>query len=226
MTLKTLWWICLKDKMSETDNKAELFGKYPERYRVKISELPSEYQENIYLRKIDSQNRRQSFSEEKQALVSDPEFDVSKAIEERKGPFVEIAGPTEDGFELVDVGILDKKLIVTNIEPGLPLWSLDGQKFIVGHVDQQVDATNMPYKGGSIGIILCAALNLGEVFFKEAKRVLEPGGLLILDHLGSEYPEQIANLGFKNVRLMAENAWHKESPEEKQLTYAGIWVKL
>ena len=47
------------------------------------------------------------------------DFELEKELDLRKGPVIEIAGPTTSGFRDIDIQKLSKKLIVTNLTLGI-----------------------------------------------------------------------------------------------------------
>lgn len=82
-----------------------------------------------------------------------------------------MAGPTDPGLDLADLSKIDKKMYVSNIEPGLPLWSREGEHLgYIGKVDFQADATNLPLKTDSIGALFVSAMyrDIREKFLLEA----------------------------------------------------------
>lgn len=120
------------------------------------------------------------------------DFDVLKRLAETKGILLEVAGPTEGGYGLVDINNLPKKLFISNISPGKPQFDPETGKFIGygGKVDFVEDATKMTFNENSVGAIFSSCIgsinveglqqdDIREKTIKEAYRVLEPGGLLI-----------------------------------------------
>src|SRR6185503_12480423 len=54
-----------------------------------------------------------------------PGFVVGDALKEVQGPFVEMAGPTREGYQVTGIPALPKKLLTSNVFPGTPYF--DGQ---------------------------------------------------------------------------------------------------
>jgi len=72
-------------------------------------------------------------------------------IESVVGPIVEIGGPTERGFRLLqDLPILTSRPEITNVPD---FFGTDPQK-----IDKLVDGMDMPYEEGSIGMFLASSL--------------------------------------------------------------------
>lgn len=112
-------------------------------------------------------------------------FDAAKSLRERKGNFIEVGGPTTQGYELVNINRLDRRLYITNIDPkGCPLFDpFSRTPRVVRYlpIDFPADATNLKFTDKSIGALFASCLN-GNIRSKaiaEAARVLEDGGLLI-----------------------------------------------
>ncbi len=113
-------------------------------------------------------------------------FDILEQLRTRKGSFVELGGPTERGYELVDINKLDRKLHVTNIDPrGCPIYDpynpaiKNPIRFLP--IDFQADATNLKFADNSISALFASCLNndIRTRAIAEIARVLEEGGLLI-----------------------------------------------
>ncbi len=120
------------------------------------------------------------------------DFDALKRLAETKGILLEVAGPTEEGYNLVDIKKLPKKLFITNITPGRPQFDPETGEFIGygAKVDFVEDATKMTFNENSVGAVFSSCIGsinvegleqdgIREKTIKEAYRVLEPGGLLI-----------------------------------------------
>lgn len=143
-------------------------------------------------------------------------FDVYQSLHERKGAFIEIAGPTEQGYAMVDFARLEKKVWESNVYDGTPLYDTQTGEFI-GYdqkVDFQADVRVLPFADGTIGAIFCSHLgtltqkqetleegltqtrDLREHALHEAFRALEKGGLLIWQG-GTQHDLHVANhVGF------------------------------
>lgn len=77
------------------------------------------------------------------------DFNIEEKIKELKGPYIEIAGPTAKGYELIDVNNLDKKLYVSNL--------YDSSRR--GQLDFRGDVKRLPIKDASVGALFVS--NLG-----------------------------------------------------------------
>ena len=145
----------------------------------------------------------------------DPDFDIEEKLKNVKGLLIEKAGPTESGYSMVDTQGLGKKIYTSNIYEGCPILE-DGKTVnFFGKVDFQADAKKLPFRNGTIGAVFCSCLGkvctddedffrnrmknviLREEAIKEALRVLEPGGLLILQDFWMEDMKMAEHLGFK-----------------------------
>lgn len=83
----------------------------------------------------------------------------SSMPQELKGPIIEIGGPTELGYYLLDGLRLESKPIITNIS-ATPLQHSPKAAQFARQVDELVDATNMKYADGSVGVFLMAAMSI------------------------------------------------------------------
>lgn len=112
-------------------------------------------------------------------------FSVTESIKQLSGPLIEIAGPTEEGYDLVDFSKLgnDKKLFISNLSPGCPLYDQMTGEFLgyAGKLDFQADATKMPIKNEGCGALFasCVPTQIREKTLAEAHRVLQEGGLFV-----------------------------------------------
>jgi hypothetical protein len=111
------------------------------------------------------------------------DFDLLETIKGLNSPVIEVAGPTDRGFELIDESKLDREVWVSNISPGYPMWNDNTGEFIgyFGKVDFQADATTLPFATDSLGGILASCLpsEVREDAIKEASRSLKEGGVLV-----------------------------------------------
>lgn len=154
-------------------------------------------------------------------------FNVYKKIEALRGPLIEIAGPTEKGYRsLVDIPRLKKRLYISNVSPSVAKYTDRQPVELLGPVDFRTDATNVSLKDKSVGALFCSALGpigfvgqrdaaadaaainernlLREGFIKEAEKVLEANGLLILrDFLKRDVEFALQN-GFQLDQLKAD----------------------
>ncbi|MCL4367545.1 hypothetical protein M1563_05265 [Patescibacteria group bacterium] len=88
-------------------------------------------------------------------------FDAVETLNNLKSTLIEVAGPTGSGFDLVDTSLLDRKVFVSNIAPGCPIY--DGQTgqfaFYLGRVDFEADSTKLPFAYECLGGIFASCLN-------------------------------------------------------------------
>lgn len=75
-------------------------------------------------------------------------FDIYEKLKQVRGPFIEVAGPTEGGYRLVDVQQLGKKVYVSNRSTS---WAR-------GKLDFEASATDIPAKSESIGALFVSCL--------------------------------------------------------------------
>lgn len=123
------------------------------------------------------------------AQRNDEFFDLQWALRSRKGAFIEVAGPTPQGYDFIDIKTLDRALHISNIKP-LPFLCMGPEKgwsFVYEHKPNFLaDARRLPFADLSLGAIFLSwpGGNLIEDFIKEADRTLESGGLLIWQGMG------------------------------------------
>jgi SAM-dependent methyltransferase len=131
---------------------------------------------------------------------------VTQLIESLKGPIVEVAGPTLQGYEFLDTYriALPSLPIVTNIEKEFEAWNPLKDTFAAVSVDRVADIRNLPFEDSSLAMIMVSNLvlssytdaaheaamleyeqplnpkeNLHLFLYKEAMRTLQPGGVLL-----------------------------------------------
>lgn len=158
-------------------------------------------------------------------------FNYDRAVENIKGPVVEIAGPTAQGYQ-----------IVGNKIPAIPFVTNASQGF--DKLDALMDARHLPFRRGTIGMLLASCVTIlpreelrsqfadmnlmlakseyaiypehpypGSTFrfnqripiIEEASRVLEPNGLLVWRG-GTEEDIRVAEYnGLSLVRVRSED---------------------
>lgn len=133
-----------------------------------------------------------------------PEVDLQAELNSRQKPFMEFGGPTYDGFQIIEGLQMPQKVLVSNIEPGYPLF-VDGRKRLVGRVDQVADITEMPLENESLGAVFASAIHadLHAKALAEAARVLEPGGLIFWQNGKAGDLELAKDAGLEVVRFMS-----------------------
>src|SRR3989338_7873919 len=102
-------------------------------------------------------------------------FAIREALAQRRGPFVELAGPTHRGYQMIPSDFFDRereRIFVSNITTNPPQG---------GEVQLAADAGQLPFADESLGAVLACELPrfVREPAITEASRALEEGGLLI-----------------------------------------------
>lgn len=163
-------------------------------------------------------------------------FDIKKRLSAIDGPFVEVAGPTEKGYKIIELDELDKKVFILNITPGASDFDDQTGEFVgfYGKVDFIADARELPFKDGAIAAIFCSdlgklystsvtvdqnqsgnKLNLRADALKEIFKALKPEGILVWKG-GTEDDAVFArNIGFKVRQYEVSNIarlQYKEKP--------------
>lgn len=165
----------------------------------------------------------------------DPDFDIEKKLESINGPLIEVAGPTEGGYSIIDMDSLGNKIYVSNLTKGCPI-SKDGKTVnYFGKVDFQADAKQLPFQEGKIGAVFCSCLGkvgktngdllrermenvlLREKAIEEAMRVLEPGGLIVIDNFVLEDMKMAEHLGF----VIKQKSVDARLPEYVRCSFIG-----
>lgn len=115
------------------------------------------------------------------------DFSVRQALEATKGPFIEVGGPSEDeywlGYSLYDTKFLNKKLHVSNVNPGVPIVNRKGEVVRYGRkVDFRADARQTPLRDESVGALFASNLpqEIRADVTEEGRRIVEPGGLFFI----------------------------------------------
>jgi hypothetical protein len=95
-----------------------------------------------------------------------PDLDLQRIVAGLQKPFVEIGGPTEDGFYFLDGLDLNTEPIITNITDN-PLPYAKNAKQLAAKVKEILDARAMPYEDGSIGIFLMSGMSITSDWYVE-----------------------------------------------------------
>ena len=133
--------------------------------------------------------------------------EIKSYIEKCDGLIIEIAGPTPQGYDFLrEYNIqMPDELIVTNVTKETKVWDFKNKTMVLKTIDEAADIKNLPYKDNSVALIFVSYLSittdhgdesiktaLGEYarplqpitnlhlfLYKEASRILKPGGLMI-----------------------------------------------
>lgn len=143
-----------------------------------------------------------------------------------KRPLIEVAGPTIEGYNLVNVNELDKKLHTSNIFPGGYFVNTEDEIKYEGKVDFQADAQKLPFKNGIVGAVFCSCLGviysgqndilketaeLRKNTLEEAFRVLTNGGVLIWEGGKEEDVKFAQEIGFKVNQFKTNKYLNKQN---------------
>lgn len=133
----------------------------------------------------------------------DKDFDLEEAIRKALGPLLEVGGPTDYEYYQTDIDNSGRKMHVSNIYPGQPLYDLSSDnKDPIGYkgkVDLQADATNLAIRDNSLGVLFasCLPIPIRQGLLEEASRVLRPGGLFIVPGFKDEEIDAAKKMGFE-----------------------------
>lgn len=183
---------------------AEDITQSPEKQRQEFNLYISQIPERLHEQETEifiSRGIAEKIVEEKKELG----FELANELSSRNGIFIEIAGPTPEGFSLVDYEKLDRPVLTSNIKPGIPLWDDKTGELVTywGKVDFQADSQKLPLRNESVGALFgsCLEQNTIPKTLKEAARILEPRGILVLQQVMESSLNQIEpmfeELGFK-----------------------------
>lgn len=140
-------------------------------------------------------------------------FVAEKEINKIKSPMVEVAGPTNDGFEpLVDVKKIKQKVHQSNLFRAEQVPEVTPDYQDLSKIDFQADATKLPIADNSVGALFvsCLSVDIRKPSIEEVSRVLEQGGLFIY------------KAGVKeDFQVMAENGLELEKYQVKLGYYGG-----
>lgn len=114
-------------------------------------------------------------------VVRPGNFYLRRELRKLQAPFIEVAGPTREGFvfhDLDETGELKKidlakeqKVFVSNLYSGKPEFEKGGFVQFYGLVDFVTDARITPIRGGSIGALFCSCL--GEISSGGVEKIME-----------------------------------------------------
>lgn len=164
-------------------------------------------------------------------MIIDRNFNLEEFLNSIKGPFVEVGGPTSDGYWFGNKNVNleelkkdpNKKVVISNIYPGLPVWGRNHKLRFEGTVDMQADATLLPLRDSSVGALFTS--NLGNdvlnEFIPEAARVLAGNGLLFVQGLPENQVQAINQKGFA-----IREAWKEISSFGSRELYSTVFQKV
>lgn len=145
----------------------------------------------------------------------DSDFDVEKRLKELKGPMIEIAGPTEEGYDLVDLDNFEekfnKKFLVSNVfhnDHAVNRADFAPNKITV---DFQASASALPIKNNVASAIFCSCLG------SDAKRGEEENRRLEEIHR-KEYSSSKED-GVKDKRSESEKEEQKQLEDELRIQF-------
>lgn len=112
-------------------------------------------------------------------------FSLIDEIRNRQRVFIEIGGPTPKGFELINFSDFLKRVFVSNITRGNPIYNSETAE-LLGYgneekIDFLTDGRRMPFRDGSISVcfISCLPVKIRKDVLEDVVRVLEDGGLVV-----------------------------------------------
>lgn len=125
-------------------------------------------------------------------------FLLIEEVKRIKGFFVEVGGPTKDGFDLIDYKDIRKRIFISNITKGVSEYDTKTGEFLgyFGKIDFLIDGRHLPFKDNSIGIIFASYLphNMRMSIWAEIFRVMRNNGLLIWQgYIEKEKIEKLMN---------------------------------
>lgn len=149
-------------------------------------------------------------------------FDLIGALHATHGAFLEVGGPTDGERALFPAELLDRKLLVSNINTGRAIIGPDGEDTYAKEVDFQADAMQLPIRDKSLGCLVASALPffIRNEAIQEASRTIEPGGILIWQ-AGIPYDFLVAEeFGFEVMK------YHKYTAENGLMFWNVVFKKI
>lgn len=156
-------------------------------------------------------------------------FVFEDELTKSSSPFIEVAGPTPEGFELLDTSKLTKKLLVSNITPGLENWDHSGKESVLlGHqyedqLDFRADARQLPFAKESVGLLVTAypTNGISPSLIIEAHRVIKQGGYLLWEGALDNDVLFLLSHGFEIMKYTKEKVTWSVDPIEN-----AKWARL
>lgn len=144
-------------------------------------------------------------------------FNLTEAINNTKGMFLEVAGPTPIRYKQIeDFSKINKQLTVSNITPGVKLYNPFTGEYVgtTGSVDLRADATLLPLEDSSVGALLvsCLPVEPAKNAIKEMQRVVENKGVVVWEG-GSE----------KIMKTLLENGFALKSYQQMNFENGSVY---
>jgi len=179
--------------MAESKNIEKIKITPSEKFRLTPDEIVARIR-----RQLSREVSASAFREKREKWVKE-DFSLIDEIKKLKKPLIEVGGPTTQGFDLVDFEKLDKKIFISNIAPGCPYYSGGELLGYIGKVDFRADAEHLPFKDKALGGLFasCLSAQIREMTIKEAKRVLDEGGIFVWQGGVDEDVKLAKSLGFE-----------------------------
>ena len=140
----------------------ELHSKTPEPQEVSFSEA----REWLDRKWVTARFREDKVDWEMRARAG---FHPVEELRKAKGPTVEVAGPTDEGFFFHDIKedmaqphktdlFKERKVFVSNLFSGRPEFAKDKFSHFTGTADFIADAQKLPAREGRVGVLFCSCI--------------------------------------------------------------------
>lgn len=130
-------------------------------------------------------------------------FEILPALQKNNGPFIEIGGPSPNGYRLVDLAEVHKatgkKIVVTNLSTEQLRQPVPESMRNALEIGGVADVRNLPYKEDSVGAFFSNALGFYSTpyLFRYSARVLEKNGLLVAGYMSGLEVADALRLGLE-----------------------------
>lgn len=140
-------------------------------------------------------------------LVGAVGFDIDAHFDTLQGPAIEVGGPS-GRYNVLQGTEPPADTFITNIQQPRHGYGP------YGHLDARLDASRMPFQDGSVGSLFTSYLpmngydeggqqyDLRQAFMNEARRCLEPDGLLVMQGSSEADVQYALELGFTPARIL------------------------
>lgn len=161
-------------------------------------------------------------------------FNFYDSVKYKDGSFIEIAGPTPDGYNLVDISKLDRKLFTSNLEEELPLFTggfinpgeKPGRIKSGIKVDFVAKGEEMPLGDQSTGAVFLSNCPGSPLIYQEVYRILKDDGLFIAQGMGKSDLVQLMMIGFTVNQLWVHVYYPGNDPNrQRELRMEGVFQK-